>query len=849
MRRNLCLSALSMMSAMPVIAVLMAASSIANAQGLLVPRRRVTGRQSVTDSTGDATGASNEVAERSPVLGETLNPRTGLPPALPVSAIKVVLKINGQVATVTVDHLFHNDGDETLEGTYYFPVPDGASLEEFAVYDGAQRRVGRVKQKEEARAQYAAGVAQGEDPAILEMTKAGWFRSHIYPIPPHADKRVEIIYSEVLGAKDGSVTFDYPLGQGYKKLKVPVENVTFDVDLKSETAIRNVFSPTHPIDINYDGDNHVTGKVYTMGGASAENFRLSYSLSDSDVGLSLITYRRPGEDGYFLLMLSPKVQFDQRRISAKDVIFVIDSSGSMEGAKLNQAKEALRFGLKNTINENDRFNVIAFQSVVTPMEPGLIQANPANIARALSFIDHLSAEGGTDINDALETAMQMFVPGHHPKNLVFLTDGRPESGVTDENQIALNVRAANTARARLFAFGVGSDVNLVLLERLAAENRGAGSNIDDESQLGRTMSTFFSKVSQPVLSNLQVDFGQALVDRVHPVELPDLYTRSQIKIMGRYRNLEDLHNVTVTLTGQMNDQVQQFEYPGLNFPLVTADAASLPKLWATERVGALLAQMRLSGERSDLKQEVIDLADEFNLVTPYTSMYVPTEAEAAREGEPQALNSEARPLNGSASGNAGGIINLALVGGATGRRSAGRSNRTALGGAPLLSTTTTVERTGALSGQVSSKQIDNLTVLSRSTAELLRIQPGVVSHGRGVTAGGSIKPTSFGAGGNYNVNGLRGEEKTELNKARATRQARRLSLVQPTKSVTVAAGASRLTPEVPSAAVSKGTVTAVAADRLPSRGGWRNVPIILALCGIVLVLLGWAGFGRLVRRS
>src|SRR5262249_36934479 len=412
--------------------LVLSAACTVNGQALLVPRRYSTEKQSNPNQTAtgaaDVSGAKQSgkaAAEAAAVQKEATLPATPLPAALPVAAIDINIRITGQVATVTVAHLFSNDTGDLLEGTYYFPVPENASLEEFAVYDGEERRVGRVKEKEQARADYAAAVGQGQDPAILEMTKSGWFQSHVYPILPHSAKRVEIIYSQVLGAKDGAVTFDYPLGQGYKKLKVPIGNVTIDLDLKSSSAINNAFSPTHPLDVTYDGDRHASGRVKTVGGGDAENFRLLYSLSDADIGLSLITYRKQGQDGYFLLMVSPKVDFDQRRISAKDVLFVIDVSGSMNGSKIAQAKEALRFGLTHTLGEQDRFNVISFSSGVNPMQPGLIQATPPNIARAVEFVDKLKAEGGTNINDALITAMSMFEAGPRPKNLGFLTDWMP----------------------------------------------------------------------------------------------------------------------------------------------------------------------------------------------------------------------------------------------------------------------------------------------------------------------------------------------------------------------------------------------------------------------------------------
>jgi Ca-activated chloride channel homolog len=639
-------------------------------QGIITPRRQVARtRQDVSkvDQKNDATPEHLQPEKADPEKADAVG-ASPLPAALPVSAIKIKAAIDGQIATVRVTHLFRNETDDVLEGTYYFPVPEGATLIEFAVYDGDERRVGRVKEKEEARAAYAQASTQGEDPAILEMTRSGWFQSRVYPIAPRSEKRVELVYSQLLSLKDNIATFDYPLGRGYKKLKVPVGSVEIDLDVRSAVAIKNLFSPTHPLDLQYDGDRHVTSKLSTVGGEQAENFQLIYSLSDEEFGMSLITYRKEGEDGYFLLMLSPKVEFDADRISAKDVVFVIDTSGSMEGDKLKQAKEALRFGLSRTLNEDDRFNIVAFESSIKTLSGEMIQATRANIERALRFVDHLQSDGGTNINDALVTAMRMFQRSGRAQNLVFLTDGQP-TGVSDPNMICANVRAANYAHARVFTFGVGSDVNRLLLERLALENRGAQSSIDDQAKLADDVSTFFAKVSKPVLSDLSVNFGVVEADRFHPTVLPDLYTRSQIKIFGRYRNPVDIKDATIALTGLMNEQPRQFDFNGLNFPLATTDKDYLPRLWATERVNVLLAEIRLNGEKAELKQEVIELAQEFNLVTPYTSMYVPTAAEAAREKQDQANakpsgqpgNAQSSPFtassgtgNGSGSGTGGG---------------------------------------------------------------------------------------------------------------------------------------------------------------------------------------------------
>ena len=241
-------------------------------QGLVTPRRQAL-RASKALSNGD------QKADAPAPRGQPENTEDGLSPALPaalpVSAIKIKAAIDGQVATVRVTHLFRNETDDVLEGTYYFPVPEGATFIEFAVYDGDERRVGRVKDKEQA-------ARQAVNPAILEMTRNGWFQSRVYPIAPRSEKRIEIVYSQKLLLKDNVATFDYPLGRGYKRLKVPVGTVELDLDVRSSVGIRNVFSPTHPVKLQYDGDRHVTTKLSTVGRDGAENFQLVYSLSDEE---------------------------------------------------------------------------------------------------------------------------------------------------------------------------------------------------------------------------------------------------------------------------------------------------------------------------------------------------------------------------------------------------------------------------------------------------------------------------------------------------------------------------------------------------------------------------------------
>lgn len=257
------------------LALLLLVSITCLGQGLVTPRRqalRASKALSNVDQKTDARAAKPEKGNSEKAGAGVSSP---LPAALPVSAIKIKAAIEGQIATVRVTHLFRNETNDVLEGTYYFPVPEGATLIEFAVYDGDERRVSRVKEKEQA-------AAHAEDPAILEMTRDGWFQSRVYPIAPRSEKRIEIVYSQKLLLKDNVATFDYPLCRGYKKLKVPVGAVELELDVRSTVAIKKVFSPTHPMKLHYDGDRHVTSKLSTVGRDGAENFQLIYSLSDED---------------------------------------------------------------------------------------------------------------------------------------------------------------------------------------------------------------------------------------------------------------------------------------------------------------------------------------------------------------------------------------------------------------------------------------------------------------------------------------------------------------------------------------------------------------------------------------
>ncbi|HZH32179.1 MAG TPA: VIT domain-containing protein [Pyrinomonadaceae bacterium] len=554
-----------------------------------------------------------------------------LPRALPVKSIKLDTRISAQVATTHVEQIFRNDSDATLEGTYFFPIPETASVSEFAIWDGDRRLVGEVRSREEARRIYDEIVRRQRDPGLLEYAGKDLFQASIFPIPPRSDKKLELTYTQVLRAQSGTVSYRYPLGTNHNLASIG--RVSGALEIEGNKPLRNIYSPSHAVDVRpaQGGQRaRVSFETTAAAGREPQDFQLFYTLSSEDFGLSLLTHREPGKDGYFLLMISPKDNWAESEYTAKDIVFVIDTSGSMaEEGKMEKARAAMLFGVK-TLRADDRFNVISFAGEEHLMEGSLIRADERGRARGIEFVQKLRPTGGTNINGALEAALKQFDASDRPKLLVFMTDGLPTVGVTNPQRIVENARAARAGNTRLFTFGVGYDVNTALLDKLASENGGAADYVEPKEDLELKVSNFFAKVSYPVLTDLALDMGGVETDLIYPRAMPDLFRGAQVTLIGRYRNAGDLRNVSLRLSGRSSRERRSFAYENLRFPANSDENDFLPRLWATRRVGWLMEQIRSNGEARELRDEVVDLGTRYGIVTPYTS-YLALEPGAVTE--------------------------------------------------------------------------------------------------------------------------------------------------------------------------------------------------------------------------
>jgi Ca-activated chloride channel family protein len=584
---------------------------------------------------------------------------------------RVNAEIQEQVAVVTVEHEFYNPSSVTVEGTFLFPLPPNAQVSRFSMNVDGKEMVGELLSADEARRIYEDIVRKSLDPALLEIADYRTFRARIFPIPPQATRRLTLRYDATLPMDGKTVTFQYPL-QGtltYRGAGVPIrpprpprplpfdrapdaqlperdqrrepdrvrsQQSTIHVQINTATAVKNIYSPSHRVEVRQENDRRATVDFEANNAIDGRDFLLYYSLDPNEIGATLLTHR-PYSDksGYFMLLISPQVNPDATQVQSKDLVFVLDTSGSMAGEKIEQAKAAMRYCLQR-LGNRDRFGLVTFSSEARKFRDELAGIEARD--DALYHVDRLEATGGTNINEALLAAMDLLRGSQNGRSMIiFLTDGLPSTGIQNEGEIRRNIKSANRSGIRVFSFGVGFDVNTKLLDGLAKESNAFSDYISPQENIEEKVSNFYEKVRYPVMSNIEYSFRGAETQSLSPNRLPDLFKGGQIIFAGRYR---DGGRGTLVLRGQVGDERQEFHYD-FSFPRQERERDFVARLWATRRVGDLLDEIRLNGENSELKNEVIALAKEFGLVTPYTS-YLVREEEAVTWQEPRQLDDRMR---------------------------------------------------------------------------------------------------------------------------------------------------------------------------------------------------------------
>jgi Ca-activated chloride channel homolog len=539
---------------------------------------------------------------------------------LRVASHKVDVTVDNQIALTKVEQIFANDHPATLEAHYLFPVPKGASIIDFSMTVNGKLIRGELLEKDRARSIYEGIVRQSKDPGLLEHVGANLFRVRVFPILPNTQQKIEMTYVERVAYDAGTCRHVYPLLVPGGSKTTRADHFEFRWRLTSAVPVKNVVCPTHPAAVSRQAETTAEVKVTGHQTDLSKDLEIEYRIERDSSGMDLVAHRPGDEEGTFMLLLTP--QANAQRLP-KDMTFVFDTSGSMEGPRIKQAKAALRFCLSK-LQPDDRFNILSFSNNVWEFAPEHVGGDDAAKDRARKFVDGLDATGGTNINEALLRALTHRAPAGRPHLIVFLTDGEPTSGETNVAAIVRNVSLANRAGVRIFAFGVGSNLNRGLLEDLAEATSGVAEFVTDQENIEEKISRLQKKIVTPVICDMEIDWGQAEVSAVYPRSPGDLFAGTQLMVMGRYRKAGTFD---VTLKGRAGPRKVEIKQ-ALTFPERVDVAPAIPYLWAMRKIASLLDDLRRGGANPEIIGQVIALSKQYRIATPYTSFLV-LESEAA----------------------------------------------------------------------------------------------------------------------------------------------------------------------------------------------------------------------------
>jgi Ca-activated chloride channel family protein len=337
------------------------------------------------------------------------------------------------------------------------------------------------------------------------------------------------------------------------------------------------------------------------------------------LGVNFLTYKEADEEGYFVLMMSPGVTEDKGAVLPKDIVFVLDKSGSMKGKKMQQAREALKYCVER-LNEKDRFNIVDFSTTVDKFKDTLVDASSGNIKAALTYIEAMMDGGATNIDEALKLALGMLSKQEGRIAMVFFaTDGLPTTGEKNIEALIKNTKDLNKANARIFSFGVGYDVNTLLLDKVGSDNRGISEYVKPEELIEDKVSMLYNKIQSPLFGDIEAKFNGIQVESLMPRSMPDIYKGMQLFMYGKYRKAAKSR---VEISGHMGKERKTLSFE-VDFPNEDTTNDFIPRLWASQRIAFLLDQITMSGkEDKELVDEIITLSKKYGIVTRYTAMLI-----------------------------------------------------------------------------------------------------------------------------------------------------------------------------------------------------------------------------------
>jgi Ca-activated chloride channel family protein len=533
-----------------------------------------------------------------------------------VDSLSIAVTINGPLASVSIDHYVCNSSGQTLEADFLMPLASETSMDDLALRIDGKMQEGQLLDSREAESVYAEIVRNMRDPALLQFVGRNLYRVRIFPLPPGKTRRLQVRYKQLMQRQNGSYKFILPLASiGQSQLT----HLRLRCTVNDRAVFAPPYSPTHPLPKAVQKGNSYEIDYSVNGLSLARDFIMLMSEREEIIQSSLLAFRpRSDKDGYFLLNLHPDMLEYTPTAIAKDIIFVVDQSGSMSGEKIAQVKQALNFCLQR-LDKSDRFAILPFASQVQLFAPQLRFADAAAKADAAYFIDQMQARGGTNIYQALQ-ATRPFIgrEKERARSLLFLTDGLPTEGQTEITQILAAADDLITSSTAIFTFGVGHDVNTVLLDQLSSRGQGRGFYVRPGESIEAAMADLFLSISAPLLTDVTYSIEGGRIHSMLPQPPTILYRGQHVVLLGRYGQANP---VSFSFTGMLNGREWR-QTLTFDLPKRANDVPFIAPLWAQRQINTWLDSIRLNGENEELIESIKDLARAFSLVTPYTAYLV-----------------------------------------------------------------------------------------------------------------------------------------------------------------------------------------------------------------------------------
>jgi Ca-activated chloride channel family protein len=592
--------------------------------------------------------------------------------ALPLKSTGAEVNIAGVIADVTVTQRYKNEGITTLEAVYVFPTSTRAAVYGMEMKIGERTIVAEIRERAKARTEYEQAKSEGKRTSLLEQERPNVFTMNVANIKPGDEIEVILHYTEMLVATEGEYEFVYPTVVGPRYSNQPAETVAatdkfvatpyttenkmpryaFNMLVKLSTGVplQQLTSSSHKTNIKYNG---LSNAIVTLSPVEKEGgnraFILNYKLAGKEIESGLLLYEGE-EENFFMMMVQPPKRVEPKDIPAREFIFIVDVSGSMMGFALETTKKLLRDLITN-LKPGDKFNMLLFAGSTGTLSPTALDANEANITRAIDYMDEQSGGGGTELLPALEEALALPSAENISRSMVIITDG-----YINVEHDAFQLMRENLDEANMFSFGIGSSVNRYLIEGMARVGKGEPMIVTQESEAYEQADKFRKYVSSPVLTKVKVSFSGFDAYDLDPVSVPDVLAARPVVIFGKYRGEA---KGSITLRGQAaNKRYKKSFNIGESKP--TQLNAALKYLWAREKIKSLDDYGMMRGSEA-IKKEVTELGLKYNLMTAHTSFIAVDNTPAEPNADLTKVN-QALPLPQGVTNNAVGFeINIAGV--------------------------------------------------------------------------------------------------------------------------------------------------------------------------------------------